>query len=224
MSRLLAATASAAFLVGMAFSANAQVFAPLTDSRSAYDWSGFYLGSQFGWGWADQHLDDGAGLDAELGLNGGFFGPVIGYQKQWNNWVVGAEMEANWSDIDGQDSLPGAVGRTFGGVEIFGSAGAKLGVGWNRLLLYATGGLSGAETESLQRNGPNSSEDHAASFGWMAGGGVDFALTSNIVLGLQYRHYDFGEADFDMGFLPDRTGETDLDTISGHVVFKLNGL
>lgn len=215
---------AAALLSTTAFGASAQLFNPVTDTRSAYDWTGFYLGTQGGWGWADQHLEDGAGLDGELGLNGGFFGPLIGFQKQWNNWVVGAEVEVNWSDIDGQDSFPPAVGRTFGGVEVFGSAGAKLGFGWDRLLLYATGGVSGAETESLQRNGAASSEDHAASFGWMAGGGVDFALTSNVILGLQYRHYDFGEADFDMGFLPDRTGETDLDTVSGHVVFKLNGL
>jgi outer membrane immunogenic protein len=195
----------------------------LTDSRSAYDWSGFYIGTQAGWGWADQRLEDGAGLDDELGLDGGFFGPVIGYQKQFNNWVIGAEVEANWSDIDGQDSLTGAVGRTFGGVEVFGSAGAKVGFAWDRALLYATGGLSGAETDSLQRNGPLSSDDHDASFGWMAGAGVDFAVTPNIILGLQYRHYDFGEADFEMGFVPDRTGETDLDTVSGHVAFKLNG-
>ena len=224
MPRLLLTTATAVSLAGMALSAQAQGLPPVTDTRSAYDWSGFYIGTQAGWGWADQHLEDGAGLNGEVGLNGGFFGSLIGFQKQWGRVIVGAEVEANWSDVDGQDSLPGALGRTFGGVEIFGSAGAKLGYGWDRALLYATAGLSGAETETLQRNGALASEDHAASFGWMAGAGVDFALTSNIILGIQYRHYDFGEADFEMGFLADRTGETDLDTVSGHVVFKLNGL
>jgi outer membrane immunogenic protein len=216
---------SSALLIATVSAAGAQDFNPLSAPTSAYDWSGFYLSVQGGWGWADQHLEDGAGLDDELALNGGFFGPVIGYQKQFNNWVIGAEVEANWSDIDGQDSLSGAVGRTFGGVEIFGSAGAKLGFGWNRALLYATGGVSGAETDTLQRNGPASDEDHAASFGWMAGAGVDFALRPNVVLGLQYRHYDFGEGDFDeLGFVPTRTGQTDLDTVSGHLSLKINGL
>lgn len=215
---------SGALLIATVSAAGAQDFNPLSASTSAYDWSGLYLGTQMGWGWATQHLEDNVALNGDLDLNGGFFGPVIGYQKQFNNWVVGAEVEANWSDIDGQDTLSGAAGRTFGGVEIFGSAGVKLGFGWNRVLLYATGGVSGAERDSLLRNGPLSSDDHAASLGWMAGAGVDYAVTPNIIIGLQYRHYDFGEADLEMGFLPDRTDETDLDTVAGHVVFKLNGL
>src|SRR6185503_15396426 len=195
--------------------AAAQSFGSLTSPGSAYDWSGLYLGTQVGWGWATQHLEDDTGLDGDVQLNGGFFGPLIGYQKQWNNWVVGAEVEANWSDIDGQDSVPGTVGRSFGGVEIFGSAGAKLGFAWNRVLFYATGGVSGAERDSLLRFGPKSSDDHAASLGWMAGAGIDYAVTHNIILGVQYRHYDFGTADLDMGFLPDRTDETDLDVVAG---------
>lgn len=222
MSRLVLLPACLALLASAP--AAAQTFAPLTAPDSAYDWTGFYIGHQFGWGWANQHIEDNVALDGDVDLNGGFFGPIVGVQKQWNNFVLGAEVEVNWSDIDGQDTVAGAAGRTFGGVEIFGSAGVKLGYAWNRALIYATGGVSGAETETLLRNGPNSFEDHAASFGWMAGAGVDFALTENIILGLQYRHYDFGEADFDMGFIPDRTGETDLDTVSGHFIVKFGGL
>jgi outer membrane immunogenic protein len=212
-------------LSATAFPACAQTLDPLTDAQSAYSWSGFYIGTQGGWGWADQDLEDAAGLDGTVELNGAFFGPLAGFQKQWdNNFVLGAEIEANWSDIDGQDSLPGAVGRTFGAVEIFGSIGLKAGYAWNRFLVYGSGGLAGAETESLQRNGPLSSSDHAVSFGWMGGVGVDYALTDQIILGLQYRHYDLGEADYDMGFLPDRTGEVDLDTISGHFTVRFGGL
>jgi outer membrane immunogenic protein len=201
-------------------SAVAQSLTAITTAQSAYDWSGFYLGTQFGWGWSDQHVEDITGLDGEVGLNGGFFGPVLGIQKQWNNFVLGAEVEANWSDIDGQDSLPGAPGRTFGGIEVFGSAGARIGYAWNRFLIFATAGLSGAETANEERIGPSRSDDHDASFGWMAGAGIDYGVTDNLVLGILYRHYDFGEFDYQMGFLPDRSGSVDLDTITGHVIVK----
>ena len=221
---MLRILAIAVLLSATAFTARAQAVDPLTDTRSVYDWSGFYIGTQAGWGWADQDLEDAAGLDGTVELDGAFFGPVFGFQKQLaNNFVLGAEVEANWSDIDGQDSLPGAVGRTFGEIGIFGSAGLKLGYAWDRLLFYGTGGVSGAETGSLQRFGALSSEDHSASFGWMAGAGVDYALTDQIVVGLQYRHYDLGEADYDMGFFPDRSGEIDLDTISGRFIVKFGG-
>jgi outer membrane immunogenic protein len=203
--------------------AEAQALTALSDSRSVYDWSGFYIGHQFGWGWADQHVEDNAGLDGEVGLDGGFFGPIAGVQVQWNNFVLGGEVEVNWSDIDGQDTLPGAPGRTFGNIEIFGSAGVKVGYAWDRFLLFGTAGLAGAETGSEERNGPAVSEDHDASFGWMAGVGIDYALTERVILGLLYRHYDFGDPEYDLGFLPDRTGAVDLDTVTGHVIVKFGG-
>ena len=58
----------------------------------------------------------------------------------------------------------------------------------------------------------------------MAGAGVDYALTENIILGLLYRHYDLGEPDYDFGFLPDRSGDVDLDTVAGHLIVKLGRL
>ena len=217
-------TAVAALTLVVGGPAGAQNLTPITAVQSVYDWSGFYLGTQAGWGWSDQHVEDSVGLDGEVGLNGGFFGPVLGVQKQWNSFVLGAEVEANWSDIDGQDSLPGAPGRTFGNIEIFGSAGARVGYAWNRFLIFATAGLSGAETASEERVGPAKSDDHAASFGWMAGAGIDYAVTENLVVGVLYRHYDFGEFDYQMGFLPDRTGSVDLDTITGHLIVKFGSL
>jgi outer membrane immunogenic protein len=220
MLRSVAPILVASFVI--AVPAQAQV--SLTKSRSVYDWSGFYVGHQFGWGWADQHVEDNTGLDGEVGLNGAFFGPIAGFQKQWNNFVLGVEVEANWSDIDGQDTLPGATGRTFGNIEIFGSAGVKAGYAWNRLMLFGTAGLSGAETGSEERNGPAASEDHDASFGWMAGAGIDYALTESVILGVLYRHYDLGDPQYDMGFIPNRAGDLDLDTVTGHLIVKFGGL
>jgi len=224
MSRLLTATAAVMLLTSGTFAADGPVFDPITDPRTAYDWSGFYIAHQLGWGWASMNLDDGIALDTDVDLNGAFFGGVLGLQKQWDWLVLGAEVEANWSDIDGKKSGAGIVGTVFGNIEIFGSAGVKAGVAWERFLFYGTGGIAGAEFGTEQRSGPASTGDHEASFGWMGGAGIDFAVTDNIIVGMQYRHYDFGKADFDMGFATDRTGDVNLDTISGHFVVKFGGL
>lgn len=206
-----------------ALAADIENVAPVPEDLSRYDWSGYYLGVQGGWGWADQELHDNARLNGEVDLNGAYFGPIVGWQRQWDWWVLGAEVDVNWSDIDGKDAIPRAPDRTWGEVEIFGSAGLKLGAAWDRVLLYGTAGIAGAETGTLQRQGLRTTDDHAASFGWMAGAGADFAVTPNVILGLQYKHYDLGEADYTMGFVPDRSGETDVDAVSGHVAFKLGG-
>jgi outer membrane immunogenic protein len=217
MRRLPVSVFGLALLTAAAFAADPMPAQP----DLAYDWSGFYLGQQLGWGWSDLSLDDGGALDEDVDLNGAFFGGILGYQHQWDWFVLGAEIEANWSDIDGQEAGPPGFGRLFGEVEIFGSVGVKAGYAWDRLLLYGTGGFAGSELGTRERNGAASSDDHDAAFGWMAGGGLDFGVTRHVVLGLQYRHYDLDGADFDMGFVTDREGDARIDAVSGHLIFKV---
>lgn len=225
MPRLLISAAAVALLATTAFAADPVVLEPsVAAPSSAFDWSGLYVGHQGGWGLAGLDVDDGADLDQNIDLNGAFVGGILGYQRQWDWLVVGAEVEANWSDVDGREPASDAVGEAFGQIEVFGSAGVKLGLALDRFLIYGTGGLSGAEFEAGQRDGPASSDDHETSFGWMGGAGVDYGVTPNIIVGAQYRHYDFGDAEFLLGRpFTERNGDLDLDAISGHVTIKFGG-
>ena len=231
MLRLLASTTAFALLsTAAAYAADL----PLPDEpmpeavvTSTYNWTGFYIGPQGGWGWGESDIDDNGltALDDTVDIDGFFVGGLAGAQWQWNWAVLGVEAEGNWSDIDGEEDLGGIVGGNFINSEIewFGSVSGKLGVAWNRVLLYGTGGVSFAEIETGQRVPGlglafNDSETYV---GWTAGGGVDFAATNHLILGVQYRFYDFGEEDFTppAPFTP-RDQETDLHTISGHVTWK----
>ncbi|HEX9903335.1 MAG TPA: outer membrane beta-barrel protein [Propylenella sp.] len=116
-----------------------------------------------------------------IGAHGGFGwgsgafddGPVIGGQIgmnwQWNNFVLGAEGDGSWVD--------------FGGADAIGSARLRAGFAFDRVMVYGTGGAA---------------FDDFSDVGWVAGGGAEFALTPNWILGAEYLHYDFGSDEADV--------------------------
>ena len=59
----------------------AQDLEALNDARSVYDWSALYIGNEFAEDLASQSPEDNAGLDGEVSLNGGFFGPDSEFAK-----------------------------------------------------------------------------------------------------------------------------------------------
>jgi len=228
MYRFLTSAAALALLSSAALAADIPVYEPPVDVApvmATYDWSGFYIGAQGGFGWGESDIDDNALLDDTVDLDGFFVGGLAGAQWQWNWAVLGVEAEGNWSDIDGEENLGGIAGGNFinSDIEWFGSVSGKLGIAWDRILLYGTGGVSFAEIETGQRVPAlalafNESETYV---GWTAGAGIDFAVTNNIIIGAQYRFYDFGDEDFTPPApFTARNQETDLHTVSGHVTWK----
>ncbi len=189
---------------------------------NAFDWSGVYLGVQGGYGFGDSRIDDNglSTLDHGVDTDGWFAGGVVGGLWQWNALVVGLEAEMNWSGIDGDNQIqPG----NFIGTEInwFGSANAKLGYAWDRILFYGTGGVAFANIDTSQRFGALSFSNDENYVGWTVGAGIDYAATDNIIVGVQYRYYDFGSADFNAPapFTP-RDQDLDMHTVSAHVTYK----
>src|SRR5215467_4708628 len=91
----LATPASAADLAAKPYVKAPPMVAPV------YDWSGFYIGANAGYGWSNRCLDvtaiNGAGVfDAEGCRNagGGVAGGQIGYRWQWGGgWVFGLEAQ-----------------------------------------------------------------------------------------------------------------------------------
>ena len=77
----------------------APVIAPI------YDWTGFYIGANGGWGQSNSCLNfvDGFGLfdfaDGCRSRSGGLIGGQIGYRWQANQWVFGLEAQGDWADL-----------------------------------------------------------------------------------------------------------------------------
>lgn len=185
---LLAATALSTAAVSTVSAADlparaappAPVFAP----APIFTWSGFYAGVNAGWGWRDDDEETvvltGPGVPAGLvgtlqfdDDNGGFTGGgQIGYNWQIGSFVVGAEADIQWADTGDQDAVFIAglgnagvfrAGEFEGDADWFGTVRLRAGVAFDRVLVYATGGLAYTEDNT----------------GWTAGGGVEWALPVN---------------------------------------------
>ena len=76
---------------------------------AVYDWSGFYIGANGGWGsshkcW-DLHTGAGVFVASEGCHNatGGTAGGQLGYRWQAGTWVFGLEGQGNWADLKGSN-------------------------------------------------------------------------------------------------------------------------
>jgi outer membrane immunogenic protein len=158
--------------------------APLPPPPVVYDWTGFYIGADLGGVWADGRYTFPASttLSGDSVLGGGF----IGYNRQYNNFVLGLE-----GDIQGL----GVDKRGFGGVlrfqqNLLGAINGRLGYAFDRVLVYAIGGAAFSDTKYWA--GTTSWND--SDFGYDIGGGVEYAFLPNWTLRAEYRYYDFGKA------------------------------
>ena len=93
--------ASAADLPQRAYKAPPPMIAPI------YDWTGFYIGANGGWGESRSCVDflTAAGLDIAEGCgsrSGGLFGGQLGYRWQASQWVFGLEAQGDWADLSNQ--------------------------------------------------------------------------------------------------------------------------
>jgi outer membrane immunogenic protein len=164
-----------------------------------FSWTGFYLGAHGGWNWAD--TDPDGGLD--IGSTEGFVvGGQLGYNWQWDSILFG--IEGDGSFVDSEEEFPGAdVEQNF-----LASIRGRVGFALDRFLIYGTGG---AAFTGLDMDFALGGDDEATYFGWVAGGGIEYAITDNVSFGVEYLHYDFGEevftdgpgTDFDIGLTND---------------------
>lgn len=194
-----AAFAAAAALTGMSSA----------DAQDRYNWSGLYAGVNAGWigkdfDWAFNPAIPGAVHQAySLSDDGGVVGGHVGFQHQLNSLVLG--VEAAFSGTNAFDNSWARESR-FGNNAAFDSL-ARINniltvgprIGWapsSQWLLFAGGGFASASVRTAAvsvANGNYSFETTERHNGWYVGGGVEFAITRNFILGVEYQHLDFGK-------------------------------
>src|SRR5438477_11514975 len=107
----LAAPASAADLAARPYAKAPAMIA------AVYDWSGFYIGVNGGWGSSRKCWDFVTPVTGTLvtdgchDASGGTIGGQIGYRWQSANWVFGFEGQGNWADFSGNNISPTAPGQ-----------------------------------------------------------------------------------------------------------------
>jgi len=147
-------------LATSALSANAADLAvkagPAPVVAQVYNWTGFYVGVNGGYGWGTQDpltLFSNRFDRSSFNISGGMFGGTIGAQIQQGYVVLGIEGDLDWANIKGT----GTSTPTIGGGLLFpagialniaantsavGTARIRAGVAMNNWLFYATGGAA----------------------------------------------------------------------------------
>ena len=189
---LVAAVAAFGF-VNAASAADMPMKSPAPMMAPAYNWTGFYLGINGGYGWGST---TGAALPTFTGSNpnitGGLVGGQIGYNFQMGNWVLGLEADYDWANINGATLTGGSIT-----VNNLGSARGRLGYAWDRVLVYGTGGFAwGAMTGA----GFGVSESHTLT-GWAAGGGLEYGVTQNLSVKGEYLYTSLSAQNYFVGLV-----------------------
>jgi outer membrane immunogenic protein len=201
MKRILLTTVAlgALSLAAPAFAAD---LAPYTKAPAlaspAYDWSGFYVGVFGGGGFGNHNLNNALGpagfanFTVNYTSTGAVAGGELGYNWQSGNIVFGVEGDYAWADINGNDNF--ALGSNdatkLRGV---GTLRARGGIAVDRLLLFFTGGWAHGELTHTNTDPVNGVDQFTVNrSGLTAGGGIAYALTSNLIGKFEYRYYDFG--------------------------------
>ena len=173
----------------------------LSPRQIAYwNWSGFYIGANVGYGFARGSLtatSGGASATSSENLNGILGGGQIGANYQMGDFVVGIE-----SDIQatGQSRSSSYSGGGLSAVENdkvpwFGTTRARLGFAADRFLAFVTGGIGYGEFNSNVvfsgvANGTLSYSTTRSA--WVFGGGFEGLLANNFTWKVEYLHLDTG--------------------------------
>jgi outer membrane immunogenic protein len=191
---VLAAVAGLAYsgaVLADGYSAPARYYSP------SYSWSGLYVGVNAGaeWGRIDGSLPSAPGFPFNVDLDSRFvLGGHAGYQHQMGNWVLG--VEGGYSNVTDSKFSSNPAGASCANIfpcqaRIDGiwQVGGRLGYAVDKWMVYGTGGW--AQADVITRSAPGIEVASANHDGWFIGGGAEFALTKNVIIGAEYLHYDF---------------------------------
>ena len=216
MYRALSSLVAATAMVGVSTAAVADGM-PSRYAAPAYtSWSGFYIGGSVGWRWTDVDWNFPAPIANQItstsqSFENGVVGAHAGYQHQFGALVLGVEAGAKHAPGSAQSRressrcafpLPFVDLCDTQNVNRLYTLGGR--IGWtpsSKWLLYGTGGYASVEVDTAIRFGgvlvpppitaTPVSTGGARHDGWYIGGGVEYMVTKNIIIGLEYQHFDF---------------------------------
>jgi outer membrane immunogenic protein len=191
---------------------------PVVAAVPVFTWSGFYSGIHGGY---IGHESDatlvgvggvasviGAGAFAPTGLDSGFgfdseglmFGGQIGGNVQFGMFVAGIEADISYTDVGERDAF--ALGRVTtyrSDMDYFGTVRGRLGLAFDRFMIYGTGGLAYAGLDNRVTSTPPggvgvtfSGRNDSTEIGYTVGAGIEYAINNNVTLKGEYLYYDFG--------------------------------
>jgi outer membrane immunogenic protein len=229
--------------VGMAAPASAADMAvkapPPAPLPVIYNWSGFYIGANGGWGQSRNCWDfvDVAGVvfaDGCRERSGGLVGGQIGYRWQASQWVFGLEAQGDWADLRHTHvSLLDPTLSTRIKTDGIGLFTGQIGYAWNAALLYVKGGAAVTGNRFSIFDNLTGIELAAASstrWGGAVGVGFEYGFTPNWSVGVEYDHLFMGHANNSFtivdpriaGFINNRISQ-DVDMVTLRINYRFGG-
>ncbi|MDI1266302.1 MAG: outer membrane beta-barrel protein [bacterium] len=219
--------------------------APAPMIAAMYDWSGFYIGINGGGAWSRKCWD----INNALGIiinpavaegchdaTGGVVGGQFGYRWQSAAWVFGLDAQGNWANLRGSSTsspaaLTAAITNT-SRIDAIGLFTGQVGYAVNNVLFYVKGGAMGVNDKyegSVTATGVVFDRGSETRWGGAVGAGIDFGITPNVVLGVDYVHGFLGSRDVTFnstvgGALSrvDRIRQ-DVDMVTARLSYKFGG-
>ncbi|EYD76750.1 putative outer membrane protein [Rubellimicrobium mesophilum DSM 19309] len=163
--------------------------AAVTPASTGSDWSGFYVGGQFGFG--NLSIDDNVSATDDEDFDGAVYGIHAGYMYDFGRVVVGGEIDWDATNINVD-----AAGSP-DGVDLDSVARAKLRLGYDagRALPYLTAGYARAMVSS-DDDAIDAALDDSYD-GHFYGIGIDYAVSDRISVGAEVLRHNFDDAPFD---------------------------
>lgn len=167
-----------------------------------YDWTGVYVGGEIGalWGQSDGSFLTPPPADFSTKHTTAAAGGFFGAQYQWNNIVLGVEgnvialFTKSLGDapcVPAASCGPNALRTT--SLDAIWSAGGRIGWAAGMWMPYAAGGFAGTRLTLVGIDATPLNESVTQTrLGWYVGAGVDWMVAANWIVGVEYRHYDFG--------------------------------
>lgn len=268
---ILGLAAIGALLAAPAMAADLRmpVKAPPAPIAPVFSWTGFYIGGNVGGSWGDvPEVFNLPAAPASPLVPGGIAafsvsntahstsligGGQIGFNYQINQIVLGAEADLDWRHNSNDFSCPvvsptGCVPASASILSLhdeqnwLGTVRGRLGIAFNRVLLYGTGGLAYGnvqhtlnETQLTGIGGTTLASmilsDNTTRTGWAAGVGAEYAITDQWSIGVEWLHVDLGSTTLNnpgvtintVAFTPSSATFTDRsDIVRGRIDWRFN--
>jgi outer membrane immunogenic protein len=214
--------------------------APVPMLAPVYNWSGIYLGAAAGWQGSSIDLSnpDFGTLSYSPRHSSFALGGFGGVQHQFGQFVLGVEggYMSGFDDtsLGATPSIsifvPGGTGTAQAKLKDIWSVGGRVGWAMDRWMPYVTGGYASGRFEfnAQNTNGSNSEHASATNSGGYLGGGIDWAVWDNLILGVEYRHYWFSSKTVSSSQsnagTEQVTFDPSTDTVMGRVSYKFGWL
>lgn len=208
-----------------------------------YNWSGVYFGGHGGYGWGRAKWRDVQALDTALAddtldgegpshkLKGPVVGGHLGLQYQWGPAVFGFEFSGAWASLRATSCCEfGALDDNYATTihSIYQAVG-RLGLAGGPWHGYIKGGYAGARVgiELVDRVWPTNGRSKQLTDGFVVGGGLEYAATSYLILGVDYSFIRLNDRDHTLNLIGDgsvtyNVAVPAIHAVLGRASFKFN--